>query len=78
MTNTLKLKSLMIAQGYTNESLANAMQISKQSLSMKLNNKREFKVNEIQRLCKILNLYNANELISIFFVSKSELNSTRS
>lgn len=64
MTNTLKLKALMVEKGFTQEQLAKKLGISEQSLNYKINNKREFKASEIQALTKILDVQDVD---SIFF-----------
>lgn len=76
MTNTLKLRALLIENNLTNEDIAKKLGISKQSFSMKINNKREFKASEINKLSLLLNLSNSADVISIFFANRVELNST--
>lgn len=76
MTNTLKLRALLIENNLTNEDIAKELGISKQSFSMKINNKREFKASEINKLSLLLNLANTCDIMSIFFVNRVELNST--
>ena len=56
MVDSLKLKAAMLAQGITAEVLADNIGISQQSLSYKINNKREFKATEIKKICDILSL----------------------
>lgn len=70
MTNTLKLKALMVEKGFTQEQLAKKLGISEQSLNYKINNKREFKASEIQALTKILDVQNVD---SIFFACDVDL-----
>ncbi len=76
MTNTLKLRALLIENNLTNEDIAKKLGISKQSFSMKINNKREFKTSEIYKLSRFLNLSNSSDIMSIFFANRVELNST--
>lgn len=76
MTNTLKLRALLVENNLTNEDIAKKLGISKQSFSMKINNKREFKVSEIYKLSLLLNLSNSCDVITIFFANRVELNST--
>lgn len=76
MTNTLKLRALLIENNLTNEDVAKKLGISKQSFSMKINNKREFKTSEIYKLSCFLNLSNSSDIMSIFFANRVELNST--
>lgn len=65
MTNSLKLKSLIVEKGFTQQSLANQMGISFASLNMKIHNKRQFKAKEISLLCNLLTIRDVHE---IFFV----------
>ena len=76
MTNTLKLRALLVENNLTNEDIAKKLGISKQSFSMKINNKREFKASEINKLSALLNLSNSCDVITIFFANCVELNST--
>ena len=76
MTNTLKLRALLIENNLTNEDVAKQLGISKQSFSMKINNKREFKASEINKLSLLLNLFNTYDIMPIFFANYVELNST--
>ena len=76
MTNTLKLRALLVENNLTNEDIAKQLGISKQSFSMKINNKREFKASEINKLSMLLNLSNSCDVITIFFANRVELNST--
>lgn len=77
MTNTLKLRALLVEKGLTNEEIAKMLGISKQSFSMKINNVREFRISEICKLSNLLKITNPNDLISIFFAKRVELNSTK-
>lgn len=76
MTNTLKLRALLIENGYTNSTIAKRLGISKQSFCMKINNKREFKITEILNLVQLLKLSTPEEFLSIFFAKVVELKST--
>ena len=71
MTNTNLLKSVLVANGVTAESLADEMGISPQSLSYKINNQREFKLSEIQFICNRFNL-SLEVKESIFFTDNVE------
>ena len=75
MTNTLKLRALLIENNLTSEDVAKELGISKQSFSMKLNNKREFKSSELNKLVVLLNLTD-KDFLPIFFVFRVEFNST--
>lgn len=56
MINTKLLKSYFVKNGLTQEDVAKQIGISYQSLSDKINNKVQFKVNEVFSLCEILNI----------------------
>ena len=66
MTNTLELKAAIMRKGFTAESLADAIGISRQSMSYKVNNKREFISSEIAKISNTLQL-TASERDMIFF-----------
>lgn len=66
MTNTLRLKAMMMEKGLTQEQLAKRLNISEQTMNYKINNKREFKASEIQALTKILDIPNV-DVDGIFF-----------
>ncbi len=76
MTNTLKLRALLVEKGFTNESIAKKLGMSKQSFCMKINNKREFKLTEIHNLALLLKIQDCNLFLSIFFAKDVEFNST--
>ena len=67
MTNTLKLKAVMVERGFTQDDLARRLNISNQSMNYKINNKREFKASEIAALIRILSITNSND---IFFAEE--------
>lgn len=73
MTDTLKLKALMLLQGFTQEDLAKYLGLSKQTINMKLNNKRSFKLSEIAKICELLKIDNVQERFLIFFADKVDL-----
>ncbi len=66
MVNKNLLKSAMIAKGYSSEMLADYLEISRQSFSYKLNNKRPFSSNEISKIIHVLEL-NPEQAVTIFF-----------
>ena len=74
MTNTLKLKAKIIANGLTQSNLAKLMNLSTQSINYKINNKRCFSLSEINKLCKILNINDLQERFNIFFADNVDLN----
>ena len=52
----------------TQERFAVAMDMSSRSISLKLNNKREWKQNEIDKACELLDI-STNEIGEFFFAS---------
>jgi len=76
MVNTLKLRAALIERGLTNDDIAQKIGISKQSFSMKANNKRGFKISEVYKIVNLLKIAE-HEIVSIFFAPCVEFNSTR-
>lgn len=68
MINTKLLKSYFVKNGLTQEDVAKNIGISYQSLSDKVNNKVQFKVNEVSSLCEMLNIKDDKD--EIFFAKK--------
>lgn len=67
MTNSLKLKAYLLLSGLRQEDLARYLNISIQSINLKINNKRPFKPSEIVKTCEFLKIHNMQERFSIFF-----------
>ena len=68
MINTKLLKSYFVKNGLTQEDVAKNIGISYQSLSDKVNNKVQFKVNEVSSLFEMLNIKDDKD--EIFFAKK--------
>lgn len=68
MINTKLLKSYFVKNGLTQEEIAKKVGISYQTLSDKVNNKVQFKVDEVSALCDILEITNDKD--NIFFFKK--------
>ncbi len=66
ITNTNKLRGRIVEQGYTLQSFANAVDISRLSLRKKMSGEVEFKAGEIVRICTLLSIPRA-ELCDYFF-----------
>lgn len=64
------LKAKMVENGYTQSRLALEAGMSENSLSRKINGKREFKLCEVCRICKILNIKDPS---SIFLFDSSQI-----
>lgn len=71
MVNTALLKNQIKTNGIKQKYIAEKMGISVQSLTRKLNNSSEFKINEVQTLSNILHM-STDDQIRIFFGSKVE------
>ena len=76
MTNTSKLQGKMREKGYTIETLATEMKISRTALFNKIHNKKEFLMSEVQSIKSILGL-DYEEFQSIFFANYVECKSTK-
>lgn len=66
MTNARKLKSILVLKGVSQQDLAYNLGISKQALNYKINGRTPFRINEILKIQKLLNLNN-KERDDIFF-----------
>lgn len=69
MTDTKKLKAALALRGMTAGDLADRIGMSRQSISYKMNNIREFRVKEIVSIAEALNL-TLEEKEAIFFADK--------
>lgn len=56
MADTKKLKTIIDEKGIKQSHLANQLGITNQALSMKLNGKRPFKLEEAKEICKLFNI----------------------
>ena len=65
MTNTLALKAKIVEAGLNLNIIAEKLGISRNSLYMKMNNKRDFSASEICKLVEILHL-TPNDVMLIF------------
>lgn len=65
MTNSNKLKGRIISEGYTLETFAKELDLSKSTLSLKINNKVKFLPDDIKKSSEILHL-TADEIKEIF------------
>lgn len=72
MTNTKKLRALILECGLTQEQVAAHLEITPASLNYKINNKREFKASEIKALVELLNIPN-EDVTGIFFTRDVDL-----
>lgn len=72
MTNTKKLRALILERGLTQEQVAANLRITSASLNYKINNKREFKASEIKALVELLNIPDG-DVSMIFFTPDVDL-----
>ena len=75
MTNTNLLEHEIEKSGYKKAYLAAQLGISAYALALKINNKNEFKANEIDILCKLLKI-GVNDRMRIFFAQSVDFKST--
>lgn len=68
MTDKNKLRAKMALHGFTDYELADAIGLSRQSMSYKINGKRDFTVREIDLISKTLEL-SLEERDEIFFAN---------
>ena len=66
MTKTSLLEQYIEKSGYKKSFIAKQLGITAYALSLKINNKSEFKANEIAILCKLLKI-SARDKDAIFF-----------
>lgn len=68
MTNCTILNEKLQKSGFKKGHLANKIGISRQALHKKLNGETEFKIEEVTRICKLLDI-SASDREAIFFNS---------
>lgn len=68
MTNTALLEEYIEKSGYKKSFIAKALNITAYALTLKINNKSEFKANEIDIFCKLLNI-GIRDRMRIFFAN---------
>lgn len=64
--NTNLLKSIMVLNGDNIKTLAQKLQMSRQTLSLKIDGINDFKLSEVKKICKIYEL-TENEMLKVFF-----------
>lgn len=72
MTNTKKLRALILERGLIQEQVAAHLGITTASLNYKINNKREFKASEIHALIELLEIKD-EDVNGIFFALDVDL-----
>lgn len=76
MTNTCQLRRLIKGSGLKYQYIANCLHITRYTLSKKIKNESDFNSQEIQKLCKLLNIKSLKEKERIFFATEVDLKST--
>ena len=66
LVNANLLRGKMVSNGYTQDSLARKMKISKNTLSAKINGKSQFDLEEVLLLCELLSITSNDEKCNIF------------
>ena len=76
MTNTALLEQVIEESGYKKSYIAKCIGISSYALALKINNKNEFKANEIEIICQLLGI-NTKDRMRIFFANGVDFKSTK-
>lgn len=71
LVDKARLMGRIVAAGYTQLSLARAMNMSKNSLNSKINNKSPFDTDAIQKICDLVSITSHKEKAEIFLASPS-------
>ena len=66
MVNSRRLKSVMVGAGYTQTKMAEELGMSLNSLCSKINNRSEFTIDEVIKICQILSITDDKEKVYIF------------
>lgn len=77
MTNTVMLRERISKSGLKLQFIAEKLGISRYALSMKLDNRSEFKASEVSTLCELLGISCLEEKEQIFFKPNVDLKSTK-
>lgn len=67
MVNTKMLQARMVLEGYTQRKLAKETKIGVNVLNKKINNNGVFRCDEVDKICKVLNITDMVEKCEIFF-----------
>lgn len=72
MLDKRKLLGRMASAGYTQRSLAKAVGISKNTINAKINGNSCFDTDQIDRICRVLNITSGLEKVEIFLSLSSQ------
>jgi hypothetical protein len=75
MTNTPLLEEYIKKSGYKKSHIAKVVGLTAYGLALKINNVNEFKVSEVDALCKLLGIESLEEKDRIFFAVGVDLES---
>ena len=76
LTDTKKLKCLMMAKGISREELAEKLKLSAYITEKKINGDSEFNSDEIDLMCEIFDIRDCESRSTIFFAENVEKMST--
>lgn len=72
MTNSKKLRDLIERRGLKLKYVAERLGLSSYGLSLKIDNKQEFKTSEVAALCDLLGIESLEQKEAIFFSFKDD------
>ena len=67
MINANLLRGKIVANGYTQATFAQKMDMSKNTLSAKISGKSDFTIGQVETMCQLLGVDTAKEIMAIFF-----------
>lgn len=76
MTDTYRLKKIIDSSGFRIDHIAKELNLSRQGLYNKINNRYEFKTSEVEKICKLLGISSLKEKERIFYARKDDLKSS--
>lgn len=76
MTDTCRLKKIIDSSGFRIDHIAKELDLSRQGLYNKINNRYEFKTSEVEKLCKLLGISSLKEKEKIFYAKKDNFKSS--
>lgn len=76
MTDTCRLKKIIDSSGFRIDHIAKELDLSRQGLYNKINNRYEFKISEVEKLCKLLGISSLKEKEKIFYAKKDGFKSS--
>ena len=72
MTNSKALRELIEAKGLKLKYVAEYLGLSSYGLSLKIENKQEFKTSEVSAFCELLNIKSLDQKEKIFFAQRDD------